>query len=218
MATFVVIPGAGDVASNWDLVAAELRERGHEVVAVDLPVDDESAGLAEYADTVVAAIGDRGDLVLVAHSLGAFTAPLVCARVPVELIVLVAGMVPVPGERAADWWSNTGYAEAPTREYDGEMELFMQDVPPDLAAAALAKERDQAARPTMDRWPLQRWPDVPTRYLLCRDDRLLPAEWIRGVVRERLGVEADEIDGGHCVYLSRPANLAERLVSFAAGG
>ena len=218
MATFVVIPGAGDVASNWDLVAAELRERGHEVVAVDLPVDDESAGLAEYADTVVAAIGDRGDLVLVAHSLGAFTAPLVCARVPVELIVLVAGMVPAPGERAADWWSNTGYAEAPTREYDGEMELFMQDVPPDLAAAALAKERDQAARPTMDRWPLQRWPDVPTRYLLCRDDRLLPAEWIRGVVRERLGVEADEIDGGHCVYLSRPANLAERLVSFAAGG
>jgi len=218
VATFVVIPGAGDVASNWDLVAAELRERGHEVVAVDLPVDDESAGLAEYADTVVAAIGDRGDLVLVAHSLGAFTAPLVCARVPVELIVLVAGMVPAPGERAADWWSNTGYAEAPTREYDGEMELFMQDVPPDLAAAALAKERDQAARPTMDRWPLQRWPDVPTRYLLCRDDRLLPAEWIRGVVRERLGVEADEIDGGHCVYLSRPANLAERLVSFAAGG
>ena len=218
MATFVVIPGAGDVASNWDLVAAELRERGHEVVGVDLPVDDESAGLAEYADTVVAAIGDRGDLVLVAHSLGAFTAPLVCARVPVELIVLVAGMVPAPGERAADWWSNTGYAEAPTREYDGEMELFMQDVPPDLAAAALAKERDQAARPTMDRWPLQRWPDVPTRYLLCRDDRLLPAEWIRGVVRERLGVEADEIDGGHCVYLSRPANLAERLVSFAAGG
>jgi len=218
VATFVVIPGAGDVASNWDLVAAELRERGHEVVAVDLPVDDESAGLAEYADTVVAAIGDRGDLVLVAHSLGAFTAPLVCARVPVELIVLVAGMVPVPGERAADWWSNTGYAEAPTREYDGEMELFMQDVPPDLAAAALAKERDQAARPTMDRWPLQRWPDVPTRYLLCRDDRLLPAEWIRGVVRERLGVEVDEIDGGHCVYLSRPANLAERLVSFAAGG
>jgi len=218
VATFVVIPGAGDVASNWDLVAAELRERGHEVVGVDLPVDDESAGLAEYADTVVAAIGDRGDLVLVAHSLGAFTAPLVCARVPVELIVLVAGMVPAPGERAADWWSNTGYAEAPTREYDGEMELFMQDVPPDLAAAALAKERDQAARPTMDRWPLQRWPDVPTRYLLCRDDRLLPAEWIRGVVRERLGVEADEIDGGHCVYLSRPANLAERLVSFAAGG
>jgi len=218
VATFVVIPGAGDVGSSWNLVAAELRDRGHEVVAVDLPVDDESAGLAEYADTVVAAIGDRGDLVLVAHSLGAFTAPLVCARVPVELIVLVAGMVPVPGERAADWWSNTGYAEAPTREYDGEMELFMQDVPPDLAAAALAKERDQAARPTMDRWPLQRWPDVPTRYLLCRDDRLLPAEWIRGVVRERLGVEADEIDGGHCVYLSRPANLAERLVSFAAGG
>jgi pimeloyl-ACP methyl ester carboxylesterase len=218
VATFVVIPGAGDVASNWDLVAAELRERSHEMVAVDLPVDDESAGLAEYTDTVVEAIGDREDLVVVAHSLGAFTAPLVSERVPVELIVLVAGMVPVPGERAADWWSNTGYSEAPTQEYDGEIELFMQDVPADLAEAALAKARDQAARPTMERWPLERWPDVPTRYLLCRDDRLLPAEWIRAVVRERLGIEADEIEGGHCVYLSRPANLAERLVSFTTGG
>ena len=59
MATFVLIHGAGDSASAWDLVAGELRERGHEVVAVDLPVEDKSAGLSEYADTVTEAIGDR---------------------------------------------------------------------------------------------------------------------------------------------------------------
>ena len=37
-----------------------------------------------------------------AQSFGAFTAPLVCKRVPVELMVLVAGMVPVPGERGEE--------------------------------------------------------------------------------------------------------------------
>ncbi|MEU8618335.1 alpha/beta hydrolase [Streptomyces sp. NPDC048623] len=65
---------------------AELRGRGHDVVAVDLPCDDDSAGLAEYADTVVDAIGDRTDLILVAHSFGGFTAPLVCDGVPVDLL------------------------------------------------------------------------------------------------------------------------------------
>src|SRR6266545_2310970 len=75
MATYVLIHGAGDVGWYWHLVEAELRARGHDVVAPDLPCDDESAGLTEYADTVVAAIGDRTDLIVAAQSLGAFTAP-----------------------------------------------------------------------------------------------------------------------------------------------
>ena len=118
MATYVLIHGAGGSAWEWHLVAAELRERRHEVVAVDLPVEDESAGWSEYADTAIDAIGDRTDLVVVAHSLGGFTAPLVCARVPVNLLVLVAGMIPSPGETGMEWWANTGYEQA-AGEQDG---------------------------------------------------------------------------------------------------
>jgi pimeloyl-ACP methyl ester carboxylesterase len=213
VATYVLIPGAGDRAWHWHLVAGELRERGHDVVAVDLPCDDESAGLTEYADTVVEAIGDRGDLVVVAHSLGGFTAPLVCARVPVDLLVLVAGMVPAPGEKGEDWWANTGYVTAPGDYGDDEIALYLHDVPPELAAEALAKGRDQTMTPMREPWPLDAWPDVPTRYLLCRDDRVFDADWARRMVRDRLGIEADEIDGSHCVYLSRPAELAARLES-----
>jgi pimeloyl-ACP methyl ester carboxylesterase len=61
---------------------------------------------------VVGAIGDRRHLVVVGHSYGGFTAPLVADRVPVDLLVLVAGMIPVRGEAPADWWDNTGYAQA----------------------------------------------------------------------------------------------------------
>ena len=214
MATYVLIHGAGDSAFYWHLLAPELRERGHEVVAMELPCDDESAGLSEYTDTVVHAIGDRTELVLVAQSFGAFTAPLVCARVPVELMVLVAGMVPLPGEKGEDWPANTGYEQA-TREQNAddnsEIAVFYHDVPPELAAEALSRGRDQAETPGLEPWPLDAWPDVPTRYLLCRDDRFFPAEWMRGVVRERLGITPDEIDGGHCPALSRPRELAERL-------
>ena len=49
------------------------------------------------------AIGDRADLVVVAQSFGGFTAPLVCHRLPVDLLVLVAGMVPRPAESPDDW-------------------------------------------------------------------------------------------------------------------
>ena len=84
MATFVLIPGAGGEASFWHLLVDELTAHGHDAVAVDLPADDDTAGLAEYADVAVEAIGDRTDVVLVAQSLAGFTAPLVCDRVPVS--------------------------------------------------------------------------------------------------------------------------------------
>jgi pimeloyl-ACP methyl ester carboxylesterase len=133
----------------------------------------------------------------------------------VGLLVLVAAMVPAPGEKAADWWANTGHGEAYDDRWSGdEIALFLQDAPPDVAAAALAKGRDQASAPMLEPWPLEAWPDVPTRYLVCRDDRMHPAEWARRMVRERLGIEADEIDGGHMPYVSRPKDLADRLDAY----
>jgi pimeloyl-ACP methyl ester carboxylesterase len=221
MATYVLIHGAADSGWFWHLLEAEVAARGHDVVAPDLPCDDDSAGFAEYADTVVGAVGDRTGLVVVAQSLGGFTAPLVCDRVPVDLLVLLAGMVPAPGERADDWLANTGFADARREQAEREgpppeddIGLFFHDVPPDLAAEALRRGRHQSDTPGKEPWPLPAWPEVPTRFLLCRDDRLLPAEFMRRVARDRLGITADEIDGGHCVALSRPAELADRLEAF----
>ena len=211
MATFVLIHGGGDAGWSWHLVEAELRERGHDAVAPDLPCDDDSAGLSEYADAVLDAIDDRSDLVVVAHSLGGFTAPLVCDRTAVELLVLVAAMIPSPGEPPGEWGANTGYEQEDREEYGDEMATFFHDVPPELAAEAMNRERDQSGTPMQEPWPLKAWPDVPTRFLLCRDDRLFPAAFMRRVARERLGIAADEIDGGHCVALSRPQELADRL-------
>jgi pimeloyl-ACP methyl ester carboxylesterase len=216
MSTFVFIHGAGCTAWDWHLVEPELRKRGHDVVAVDLPCDDPTAGLAEYVDAVLAAIGDRTDLVVVAHSLGGFTAPLVCARVPADQLVLVAAMIPAPGETADDWWANSGHAEAFTgRDYD-ERELFFHDIPDELATEALTRSRDQTGPAMSEPWPLDAWPDVPTRVLAGRNDRLFPFEPMRRLARERIGVEADAIDTGHTPALARPEELAERLDAYAA--
>lgn len=110
--TYVLIPGAGGDAWYWHLVVPRLQERGHDAVAVSLPAGDDSAGWAAYADTIVDSIGDRTGVILVAQSLAGFSAPLVCERVPVELLVLLNAMIPRSGETGAEWWSNTGQPEA----------------------------------------------------------------------------------------------------------
>jgi len=222
VATFVLLPGAGSDSWYWHLVVPYLEAAGHDVVAVDLPVTDDTAGFADYADVVVDAIGDRRDLVLVAQSMAGFTAPLVCERVPVELMILVAAMVPRPGESGAEWWVNTGHAtalQASGRGPDASndpVEMFLHDVPADVARESEHHVSPQSETPFEAPWPLDAWPDVPTRFLLCRDDRFFPAEFQRRVVRERLGIDPDEMDGGHLPALSRPHELAQRLLGYLA--
>jgi pimeloyl-ACP methyl ester carboxylesterase len=223
--TFVLVPGAGGQAWYWHRVVPELQARGHEAIAVDLPAADDGAGFTEYADAVVAAIGDRRDgLVLVGQSLGGFTVSLVAERVPVDQIVLLNAMVPKPGESAGEWWEATGqaaararYAEREGRTAEGFDPLvdFLHDVPPDIVAEAMAGgEIVQSGTPFEKPWPLAAWPDVPTRFLQGREDRFFPLEFQRRVVAERLpGVEIEELPGGHCVALSRPVELAEALIA-----
>ena len=211
MATFALIHGGGGSAWDWHLVVRELRERGHDPVAVDLPSEDEAAGWSEYTDVVVEAIGDRSDVVVVGHSLGGFAAPLVCARLLVHHLVLVAAMIPAPRELFADWWANTGYAPS------GYEDVFYHDVPPELAAEARRRERNETSKALREPWPLVAWPDTSTRYLLCRDDRMFTAAWARRHARDRLGIDPDEMDGGHYISLSRPRELADRLGAYSSG-
>ncbi|MET0134204.1 MAG: alpha/beta hydrolase [Kibdelosporangium sp.] len=222
MATYVLIPGAGGDARYWRFVEPMLTGRGHDVVAVALPAADDSAGLTEYADAVVDAVGDRKDLILVAQSMGGFSAPMVCERVAVDLLILVAAMVPLPGETPGEWWSNTGQVEAeralrqahglPAESGFDPGFTFLHDIPADVLDVLLTEgESPQSGTPFEQPWPLAAWPDVPTRFLLCQDDRLFPAEFQRRVVRERLGIQPDEMPGGHLPALAHPAELVEWL-------
>jgi pimeloyl-ACP methyl ester carboxylesterase len=211
MATYVLIHGAGTDSWYWHLVAPRLQALGHDVVCVDLPCDDDSAGLSEYADVVVKAVGNKSNVILVAQSLAGFTAPMVCDRLDVRLIVLVAAMTPRPGESPGEWWTNTGH-QFPT-PFDPVV-IFAHDLSLELAEESLAHFRKQSQTPFVKPWPLDAWPDVPTRFLLCRDDRFFPAEFQRRVVRDRLGIVPDEMGGGHLPALARPEELVQRLEEF----
>jgi pimeloyl-ACP methyl ester carboxylesterase len=222
MVTFALIPGGGGDPWEWHRLVPELEALGSDAIAVRLPADDDAAGWSEYADAVVEAVRGRDDVVVVAASLGGFTAPLVCAWRPVILLVLLNAMIPVPGETGNAWWSNTSSGGA-RREYyasiglrpedtDDDAIVYYHDLPADLAAEAGQRAwQDQSMTPMEQPWPLAAWPDVPTRVLAGRHDRMFPLEFQRRIARDRLDLAIDEIDGGHMVALGHPDELAERL-------
>jgi pimeloyl-ACP methyl ester carboxylesterase len=222
-ATYVLVPGAGGDSFYWHLVAPLLREEGHDVVAPDLPAGDHDAGLAAYADAIAAAGRGAGDIVLVAQSMGAFSAPMVCDRLDVARIALVAPMIPAPGETPGEWWSASGQEDAmraadeaegrdPDRPFDVR-EMFLHDVPEPVVDALFARgEPAQSGRPFSDPWPLPGWPSVPTRVIAGRHDRLFPLAFMRRLAHERLGVEPEVLDSGHLPALSVPGDLTRLLL------
>jgi pimeloyl-ACP methyl ester carboxylesterase len=227
--SFILIPGAGGSAWYWHLVAPKLQERGHEAVPVELPAADHRAGLPQYAATVVRAIGNRNPkrVVLVAQSLAGFVVPLVCKKVRVAMLVLVNAMIPKPGETPGEWWENTDQGEAKRqrnvregRRADAPFDPlihFFHDVPQPVVENAWAQgEPHQSDTVFGSPCAFKAWPPVPTRVLVGRDDRFFPAEFQRRVARERLGISADEMRGGHLLALSQPAELSTRLIAYVA--
>jgi pimeloyl-ACP methyl ester carboxylesterase len=226
VADFVLIPGAGADPRVYDATIEALRGLGHDGIAPALPLEDQSATPSDHADAVAAAVPRDSEPIVVAQSLGAFAGPLVATRVPVARLILLAPMIPKPGETAGAWWADTGHADAiaGVLERHGSMSTWGQQAIADVflhdvdAAVAQANERYAGAPGAgmfTEPWPLAAWPDVPTRVLAPRGDRLFPLAFQRRVARERLGLELDEMDGGHLPMLARPAQLAQRLIELA---
>ena len=128
---------------------AELRARGHETVAPDLPIEDDTAGSDRYADVVIEAIGGRQDEVVVAQSFGGYVAPIVADRIGARLIVLVAAMVPRPGETADEMFRATRWEPARLDEDEAPNRALLRAVverasDPAVRASTLLEAPDPA--------------------------------------------------------------------------
>jgi hypothetical protein len=218
--TFVLIPGAGGMAWNWHRVTPLLTAAGHQAIAVDLPGDDDSAGLPEYAEIVSAAMNGHDDVVLVAFSLGGFTAPLAAGRPEVTALVLVNAMIPVPGETAGAWWDHTGAVQArldaaATAGYSQDFDealYFLHDVPAEVLADDEGSPRAESDAAFGSVCDFREWPSVPIKVVAGADDRFFPVDFQRRVAGERLGIAADVLPGGHLITLAQPQAVADYLL------
>jgi pimeloyl-ACP methyl ester carboxylesterase len=219
---YVLIPGAGGTAQYWYRVTPLLADTGLAVVTLDLP-NWNGATLADQAGAIVSAGTGADEVVLVAQSMGGFSAPLACDRLEVSHLFLLNAMIPAPGETPGQWWANTGHSEAMRghdvsegRDPDAGFDLytyFLHDLPPEVLEEATSGGQEPADSLFSSVYDLPEWPDVRTTVLAARDDRFFPYEFQRRVAKERLGLDAEEVPGGHLCALSQPEALVDRLLS-----
>jgi len=228
MTTFGLVHGAYHGSWCWAPLRAELEHRGHRVLTVDLPGEDRDAGAIEYADAAVEAFADAADdLVLVGHSLGGLTIPLIATRRPVARLVYLCAMLPRPGRSHDDvlrdepdmlvpWPSGGGYedADGATRwAPDAAAALFFSDCPPELAMRAANQLRGQYWKITEQVTPRHTWPDVPVTSVIGTHDLVINPTWSRRVTPTVLGIVPIELACGHSPFLSVPNLLAATLTS-----
>ena len=229
MATFALVHGAWHGAWCWEGLVPELEARGHRPVAVDLPAEDPDAGLTRYAELTATALRDEDEVVVVGHSLGAATIPLVARIRPVRHLVFLCGLIPEPGKSATDRYTEEdvfvpGFAGNTATRDDGAswwpdpaaaIRCFFHDCVDDDARRAAARLRPQSSAPRREAWPAGGIPDVERTSILCRDERCIRPDWSRRAARTQLGVEPVELEGGHSPFLSRPLELAAALARIA---
>ena len=225
MAVYGLVHGVCAGGWCWEQLTPHLEAAGHEVITADMPCEDPAATFSDYAEVMDQALGSAGeDVVLVGHSTGGLTIPLVAARRPVRELVFLCGLIPEPGESAVakgfDWRASEP-AEWQIGHEDGSFsirpeavgEYVAQDADPGLAAGTVDRLRRQFLTPFLQPCPLEALPEASYRYILCREDRIVSPEWSRRAAPELLGVEAIELPGGHSPMVSRPAELAEALLA-----
>ena len=233
MALFALVHGSMHGAFCWRDLIPELGRLGHLAVAMDLPCDDVRAGLGEYADAVEARIADLPGSdapILVGHSLGSRTIPVVASRRPgarmVFLCSVPTGAGPVDGEAFAGMVTPE-YAAATFHERgDGARRIdeaaakrvFFGECDAETADWAARQLRWQGSRPLAEAAPIPGWPGSALEIVLARDDRAVRFDWACTQARRWLGGrEPKVIPGDHSPFLSRPALLARTLAECAVG-
>jgi pimeloyl-ACP methyl ester carboxylesterase len=205
-------------------VVGPLRDRGHEVVAPELPSEDTQLGLEDYADAIDDALADADDVVLVPHSLGGLVGPVVAKRRPLRPLVYVASLVPEPGLSFSEQLSaetepvllfeggrmidEQGRSHWP--DADATARIMYSDLSPEDARWAAERLRPQAQKSQGERSPAPP-PELRVESILGAQDRVLSPAWSRRVARERLGVEPVELPSGHFPMITHPELLADAL-------
>ena len=217
----VLIHGTTQAPAGWLALSTILTNNGHRVRLVDLPIDQPDLLAEDYADIAATQCGDADAPVVVAHSAGGLVLPAIGRRLNAAHLVWLSATIPDPtGQRSFAEEISAYGAEMFGREW-----LELREPPtvdPVVSAYFLFHDCDLQTL----RWALstvrlfypaavyhEKSPTfdglAPSTFVLPRAGRSLRPDWMRTTARQRLGIEAVEVDAGHCPHVSRPDVVAE---------
>ena len=232
--TVVLVHGAFADPTSWDGVAERLRARGYPVSTPDNPL----RGPAHDARAVQTALDTvEGPIVLVGHSYGGFVTSNVHDPDVVSM-VYVAAFAPVQGEFAQALLDPVRFpgsqllppalqveivddAQGPTgRNLDAFVapdrfhDVFAQDVDDATAEDMIAHQRSIAVAANLEPSGPPSWAQVPSRYLVSAQDRVIPPASQR-FMAERMGAQTRELDASHASLVSQPGEVADAIAAAA---
>jgi pimeloyl-ACP methyl ester carboxylesterase len=211
----------------WHRAAAILESRGVSSAAPPLPSCGETAAPAGAGgpglDDDVASV--RGELqraeeptVIVAHSYGGIVVAEAAAGIEtVRHLLLISSYLPGIGESLSSF---SGPEPAPFLDVDVEAgtisvrpetlaETFMHDCP-ELVDEATRRLALQSLAITQQPVRASAWQQVPTTYLVCREDRGTPAQRQRDFAGRAQTVV--EIAAGHHPFLAQPQAVVDLVL------
>lgn len=231
MTLLALLHGGMHRSWSWDLVISALSRHGLDTVAPELPVDDDAAGAHEWACVAANAINRVADpadpdVIVVGHSIAGLCVPIIANLRPVRRMIFLAGLIPAPGQTFVEHLA----ANPDAMTFDAELAPdggpfgltwesvrngFYHDCPEPLARRAFNGLRSQSFTVLTERCPLDVWPDVPSTYIVMRDDRAVGPDWSRRVAREQINADVIEMDGGHSPFFARSSQLCDILVAIS---
>lgn len=218
MGALILVHGLAHGAWCWSRTRADLVARGHDVLAVDLPL----TGLDEDAAALRRALDDWGrESVLVGHSYAGLVISRAAAERPdVQHLVYVAAML-VDGEDV--YLERMG--QFPAAPLNDEVELTADGqfvFPLEAAVGCLYNECDQAEAEGAARrlrpsavacltvpTGAEPWRSIPSTYVLCARDRAIHPDFQRWM-STRAG-EVVMLDTDHSPFMSSPEQFADLL-------
>jgi pimeloyl-ACP methyl ester carboxylesterase len=223
MKPLLLVHGAWHNGAAFDLLVAELADRGVEAHTVELPsVGEETAELGDlYADAAVvrAAAEALGPSVAVlGHSYGGLVMTQALAGLPsVSHLVYLAAFMLDEGESLFEacgsmdppWWIRLGdgsHLGAATPE-----EIFYNTCSPEVAARAAETLRTQHTQAFLDPLTVVAWRDTPSTYIICDEDHAIPLFAQEAMAQRATSVV--HLASDHSPFLGQPSALAEAIVA-----
>ncbi len=218
--SIVLVHGAWHGSWCWERVVPLLEQQGFTVRAVDLPstgIDPPSGvDLSADATEVRSAIeGMPGDVLVCGHSYGGMVIshPLVGAHPRVARLVYVCAFMPDRGQSLLAIgdgkpapWIRMDERGMTLPDLDRAAELFFADCDPQTQRWAIGRLRRQPSAPYAEPIADPAWMHIPSTYIVCTQDRVMPPELQRGLFAPRTG-RVYELEASHSPFLSRPQEL-----------